>query len=334
MTQPKVLLVGPHDGATIDWIAAALADHGCVGGTIDHRQLQTENDNAKMNLAIVNQSLGYDLVLALKGDGIRPRTWKMIREAGSSTAIWMFDAWCANSKDLLDSAAAVDSYFTVSHGLVPWYRKQGIPAYWLPEACDPDAHRPMPPPQNSPAFQSTFIGTIKGIQPREDFLVELRQLLGGGIHFFGSHPGRLAGPTHHGRTDEFTGLNDNEALAHVVGRSLVNVDHQRNPELSRTYGARMWRTLAMNGCLITNKINGLRQDFNGCVATYDDAADAARLVSELAADPARRQRMGLEGRRLVVERHTFRHRVAELLDQVGLPHQRVDENGLIHRGGD
>jgi hypothetical protein len=284
----------------------------------------------------------YDAVLGIKAETVAPDTWKAIRRGGAKTAIYMPDAWCAKDPEFLAAARSVDAFFTPSNGLVGWYKRHGVAnPHWVPEGCDPDAHNPVQPKPGEPMYPVGFVGTIEGIPEREAFLLELDRLLPGQLHLWGSYPGKLAGNRHHGRAEEHLGLSPDDALAWVTGHCLVTIDWQRNPEIERTYGARIYRTLSMEGCLLTNKILGIEQDFGPPgenLGVYVDAADCARQVEHYIQDAAARQAMAQRGRQLVRQRDTWDHRCHAILQAMGVTMERqlnpqfADVRVLVERG--
>lgn len=331
----SVLLAAPDDGATNTWIASALARAGCEGATYDYRAAAEQNGIDAMQHELFELGKKHDVVLAMKGEIIHLNTWNRLRQAGRHTAIWMPDAWFHSEPWVMEAARAVDTYFTTSLGLAKKHRVNGANACWLPEGCDQDDHAPDQPNAMEPVMPISFTGTIENIPAREQLMVKLRERFGPAFHVFGSHPGKLVGRNHHGRAEEYYG-NGNRSISSVAARTLINLDHQRNPELEQTYGARIWRTLCAGGFLLTNNIAGIQKDFgpNGTsLAWYRDADDCAKLVEKYLDDRTSRARVAETGRRLVLEHHTFDHRIRELLKVIGFPMDRpLTAAGLVERG--
>lgn len=337
MTAPHVLLLAPADGATGEWVMRALARAGCSGQTYDYRGAAQTHGRGEMEQSIRRfvKTQGFDLVLALKGELISPITWAHMRDMGATTAIWYPDAWHGTVAGVQELANSVDKFFTPSLGLARTYREQGADAHWLPEACDIDDHAPEPASTGEPAMPVSFVGTIENIPDRIQLLTTLQARLGRALSLFGSYPGTLAGPNHHGRAEEYAQLRGDRGLAWVVGRTQINLDHQRNPELERTYGARIWRTLAMGGFLLTNHIRGIEQDFGKpgqYLDWYDDARSCLEKIRHYLERPEDRMRTAQAARRFVLEHHTFDHRVRELLRVCGKSPDLALPSGLVQRG--
>ncbi len=109
-------------------------------------------------------------------------------------------------------------------------------------------------------------------------------------------------------------------LPRVFSSSQVNLN-AHIPEHVRydTVNLRVFEVLASGGFLVSDEIPTLRDEFADavvCTSGYEDLW--ARLVCWLA-DGEKRSRLATEGRRLILARHTYAHRVGtlvEYLDQV------------------
>ena len=83
-----------------------------------------------------------DLVFILNGDILEDETLDHFRANGAKVALWLFDnrerlSRCAGQ------ASHVDRLFCFEQDDVEWFRLQGVPAVFLPQACDPDIYKPL-----------------------------------------------------------------------------------------------------------------------------------------------------------------------------------------------
>jgi spore maturation protein CgeB len=76
----------------------------------------------------------------------------------------------------------------------------------------------------------------------------------------------------------------------------------------------VYDALASGAFIVSEAIAGLDTEFDGSVAVYRDRADLHRLVDHYLADPEERRTRALAGRKAVLARHTFEHRVAAIID--------------------
>lgn len=302
----RVLLVAPIDSHTNKYIANAFTQIGWDVHAWDYRAMVGACGGVLgMNEALLVKACGYDLVLVLKGELVSPEA---LRSIAAPTALWHFDPRDGKAAWLVERAQAVTRFFTIADGLVDWYGEQGIEASWLLEGCDPQHHRPVTPQGDRVAL--SFVGTVEGVAGREAWLKGLAARWP--LEVWGSFPSESLRGVHRGRAQGDAGFNQ------VVSRTVINLGRDRNPDIPRSYGARLFRTLAAGGALLTNNTQGIRDDFGDCVLVYDDDAHCAQLVEDALEHPDRLVELAQRGRKRVLESHTFRHRVEELLERMEL----------------
>lgn len=314
----RVLIVAPLDGATHAWIRRGFGQSGHEVQEFDYRQVAAKVGVPGMNAELVRLVAArrqpgkapIDLVLVLKGELVSPATLRESRRH-AKVALWHFDPRDGRDGWLVERAAAVDEFFTIARGLGSFYEGKGVRWHWLLEGADEVVHSPPPKPVE-PKYPVSFVGTVKDVQGREAWLQGVARRHGAGFHVWGSFCPESLHPFYHGRAE------GDVALRAVIHESAVNLGRDRNPEIERSYGARLFRTLACGGALLTNDTIGLREDFGDAVAIYEKDGDCSEAAAELAVDAARRARMGAKGRALVLERHTFRHRTDEIVKVMGL----------------
>jgi O-antigen biosynthesis protein len=122
----------------------------------------------------------------------------------------------------------------------------------------------------------------------------------------------------------------------LVDQRYVAGEHLPNRELNRHYSAaaivlndhwdemrelgflsnRLYDALACAACVVSDHVDGIEEEFGGAVTTYAGPDDLREKVDALLADPERRRELGAKGRREVLARHTFEHRVGVILDEV------------------
>lgn len=307
------------DGATSTYLANAFKQLGHSFLHYPYRHFALLHGLERMNEDFVQAAQESDLTIVLKGEMLNPKVVGVLRQAGTRLAVWHLDPWNGRADWVLDIAREAPKFLTTAKGLLPDYKAQGADAHWVLEGCDPDVHKP-PSRDLGPAgvnFPVSFVGTTAASE-REEWLLGLRQRFRGDLHVFGSFPGSLAGSNHHGRAEEYCGLKGDAGLSWVVGHSTVNLGRDRSPKIERSYGARLFRTLAAGGYLVTNHTLGIKEDFPGCVAVYNDLDDCERLIRWGLERHNERRRMARRGQKKVLTEHTFKNRAAEILKVMGL----------------
>jgi O-antigen biosynthesis protein len=119
----------------------------------------------------------------------------------------------------------------------------------------------------------------------------------------------------------------------LIDTSRLVGEHLPNDELCRVYGSagivlndhwddmreygyisnRIYDALCCGAFVISDEVPGLTERFGDAVATYRSSEDLHALVDRFLGDPVERRRRGDLGRQIVLEQHTFAHRVDELL---------------------
>lgn len=164
-------------------------------------------------------------------------------------------------------------------------------SHWLPLACDPDVHRP--------------------IECRKDY----------DVSFVGSTDRRV----HAQRVDRLERLAAKHSVlvdtaldAESMSRAVCRGRLAFNSSVAQDVNMRVFEAMAMGVPLLTNRdadANGLLDLFREGehLIAYDDSDLETRAQYNLA-HAEWRQRIGDAGRREVLERHTYAHRVDLLLD--------------------
>jgi spore maturation protein CgeB len=81
---------------------------------------------------------------------------------------------------------------------------------------------------------------------------------------------------------------------------------------------RLYDALASGACVVSDRVPGIEEEFDGGVATYSDAGELRLLIRDLLMDPGRRRALAERGRAAVLNRHTFKHRTDVILaDAIG-----------------
>lgn len=307
----KAVLAAPQDGHTNVYVARALERAGLQVHQYDYRRRGILIGSKAMNEELRKVAAGADLLLVLKGEAVWPTTYRILSRGGTRTAMWFFDPRDGKQRWVEDMALNAGYFFTIAKGHVQHYRALGVDAHWLLEAADPEAHSAAELLEDRRDVPVGFIGTIDGIEDRVRWLSAVKSRFQGQLHLWGSFPGPMT-ENHHGRAD------GDATMAAVVARTKVNLGRDRNPEVERSYGARLFRTLCAGGFLLTNDTLGIDEDFAGCLATYRSTDHCVDQIQWWLDHPSERLRVATLGRAEVLAKHTWGHRIDELLGVVGL----------------
>ncbi len=178
------------------------------------------------------------------------------------------------------------------------------PVHSVHQATDPERFVPGLP---GPHHDLLFVGNSRGIRRRilHDLTPTRHELA---VYGRGWDP-ELLDPAHL-RGDGVA----NEALAgYYASASIVLNDHWPEAAAAGFINNRLYDALAAGAFVISDEVDGIAAEFDGGVVTYRGAAALLRLVDRYLTDPAARAERARRGRAAVLARHTFSHRVDELL---------------------
>lgn len=107
----------------------------------------------------------------------------------------------------------------------------------------------------------------------------------------------------------------NQALhRYYAGAAVVLSDHWPDMRDEGFISNRVYDALASGAFVVSDDVIGIRDRFDGAVATYADEAELLAVVGDALAHPDERRRRAEHGRALVLQRDTFAHRAAAIID--------------------
>lgn len=207
------------------------------------------------------------------------------------------DTWHAFAE--LIHARPYDFVFSAQREFAAHFASTGCAhAHWLPLACDPEVHRPV---SCRKEYDIAFVGSTERMLhaqrvARLDRLAQRFSVLAD------------------------TAL-DGDAMSHAYSRARLAF----NSSIAQDVNMRVFEAMAMGMPLLTNRdadANGLLDLFRDGehLAAYDDSTlidSAERLLRDTEA----REKMGNAARGEVLARHTYAHRVSQVLDVIS---EKVD----------
>jgi glycosyltransferase involved in cell wall biosynthesis len=243
-----------------------------------------------------------DLVLLLAGKV------ELARVPGTPTVAWVIrhpDRVAAADLDGLDAA------FVASDRFAARLREQGVRASALHQCTDPERFRPTP---GGPAHELLFVGNSRGVRRRilADLPDELAARHDLAVYGYGWEPD-LLDPAHV-RGDH---VPNDELPAYYSGAAVVLNDHWDAMRELAFPSNRLYDASACGAAVVSDHVDGLEELFGGAISTYRQPAELAAVLDRLLGDEGARREIGARARAVVVERHTFDHRVPELSRVVG-----------------
>jgi GT2 family glycosyltransferase/spore maturation protein CgeB len=232
---------------------------------------------------------------------------RLTRRPSQATVLWNISHPELVDEDLL---SGYDVAFVASAAFAERLRPVTSTAvHVLNQATDLDRFGPTP---GGPQHDLLFVGNSRGVRRR--VIADLAA----------DPPGYDVAVYGGGWTKELIDVGlvrgehvPNDALpAYYSGAAIVLNDHWDDMRDAGFISNRIYDALACGACVVSDRVDGLDEEFDGAVTTYNDAADLRSKINELMRDPAARAALGERGRRIVQERHAFRARTDELLAHV------------------
>jgi hypothetical protein len=229
------------------------------------------------------------LVVAVSGGGIPMFT--RTADIPCPTVFYSVDTW----QCYMDYREALhyDLVFAGQRAFVPLLRAAGSRhVHWLPMACNPDTHYPI---ARDTQHDLVFVGgTSEPVHWQRAPL----------LHALQSHFDVLA-------LERIYGAAMTEAYAR--GRAAFNHSAVHDVNMRIFEALAMGRPLLTNSASISNGLLDLFDDGRHLLV-YEDETDLVRKTSQLLGDDALLRRLGDEGRTEVLNRHTYAHRIATILE--------------------
>jgi spore maturation protein CgeB len=285
--------------------------------------LDLKRINKKLVSAI--KSFNPDLFLEAGGHRILPETINTIKHHGIKTALWTIDP-PIDFNPVVKAALYYDFVFTGGTEAYDILKEKDISNLsWLPFACDPDLHKPQILSEEEKKHYGTdiaFVGSVHpGLYPfRIKFLESISDL---DLAVWG--PGSSDIP------------HDSPLIKHIRGEKtppdawtkiysaskIVLCMHYKDPE-NRTAchqaSPRVYEALACGAFLMVDAQRDVMTLFKDRedIVLFRDTDELRELIRFYLARPEERLKIAERGRRTVLEKHTYRHRVDEILKVVKL----------------
>lgn len=253
------------------------------------------------------EGLQYDVVLHLKGlSRYTPRS-------GQLNVLWTIShpALVTGLEcDLYDLVCVASERFAATLAT-----QTSTPVQVLQQATDPAVF--FPDPDERYARELTFVGNSRKVKRRilEDLLPIDRDLAIWGGDWDGIVPSKHV-------VGDF--LSQSEVRKVYSSAGIVLNDHWDDMREHGFVSNRIYDALACGGVVLSDRLPELDL-FEGAVVSYETTDELRGLVTTLLADPDEARHRAERGRELVLAKHTFRHRVDELLSLVD---QRRAELGM------
>lgn len=105
-----------------------------------------------------------------------------------------------------------------------------------------------------------------------------------------------------------------ELAAYYTAAAIVLNDHWPEMRSAGIISNRLYDALAAGAFVVSDGVPGLADEFDDAVVTFTDRADLQAAITHYLAAPDERRETAQRGRKAVLARHTFSHRVETILE--------------------
>jgi hypothetical protein len=109
---------------------------------------------------------------------------------------------------------------------------------------------------------------------------------------------------------------NDELRRYYSSADVVLNDHWADMRAFGIISNRVYDALACGALVVSDRVPGIDEEFDGAVVTYGTAEELHELLDRYLADPGARAEAGARGRAAVLERHTFAQRVDRILEEL------------------
>lgn len=332
----KVILSGyrnPHFITITEYIENAFNATGCETLFFDNRdfiipgqirdripylnRLDLNRINKKLLSAI--KSFKPELFLEAGGHRILPETVNQIKKDGIKTALWTIDP----PKDFaaIKAAPHYDFVFTGGSEAYDILKEMGIKnLYRLPFACDPEIHRPQELTEEEKMLYGcdiAFVGTVDpDIYPFRIKILEAISDFDLGVW----GPGVERIPSTSPLKQHIRGSKTPASVWTKIysASKIILCMHYKDPEGKipcHQASPRVYEALACRAFLMVDAQKDVLTLFKDReeLVVFREIDELRRLLQYYLERPKERQMIAETGRKLVLEKHTYKHRILEIL---------------------
>jgi len=328
----KVLLCVPmQDGQTGLYVNNSLIAMNCRVAYFDWR-LITENHGLKfMNeqLIAAHKELKPELTIIIKGLGITDETIREIKKFHPGKIVgWIFDVTLAGTmiKDVpkyVNMIKELDKFYTIDADAIPELEALGIKADWLTEGCFLPDHKQTV--YNS--FQAkkygadvVFLGSVGTIHKNREELLKKIHDAGFDFKIYGDvfYPENTEPEWVKAHHTGFGAINDYHSLTCNASKIVIGIDGW--PERSKSWSARIYRTLCAGGFYLTTQTKDLEKYFESG-KHLDTFSNPDELISKIIywlQHEEKRKEIAEAGQKLVIDKYQFIPRLQKIMDDAGI----------------
>ncbi len=275
--------------------------------------------NANRDLVLRGRALDPDLILAFPNTVLRAGALAQLRASTAALMVFLWPDTLANlSTDQSVCLHLYDLVATYSRSTLGVLERLGARRVeWVPLAGDPELHLPLsrtPAEHEEMGADVTFIGGWRA--EREAVLSELD---GANLKIWGPDWGRRCGRSSPARRAWQGRALRGRDFARAVACSKISLNII-DPTNYPAPNMRFFEIPVAGGLQVCSACPEMESEFRQGehLFYFRDPADLPDLIRSLLAEPSTRSRVSQQGQALVLEKHTYEHRVRQILELLGM----------------
>lgn len=323
----KILLVAPvQDEQTGKYIHDAIGETGNEVAFLDWKEALTSHSIKEVNEMFLEsiEILKPDITLIIKCPILAPSTIKAARLLHQHKIIgWIFDVTLAGtmvskSSEYVELIKEFDKFYTIDNDAVEELKTLGVNAAWLSEGCHLPDHQEQvlnSVQKRKYGEEVVFMGSVGGIHPNRTQILALLHKEGIPYKIYGDvlfEEGKdpVWCKDHH---TGFEVINNYHSI--VVGSSKIILGIDGWPSRSKSYSARLYRTLAAGGFYLTTHTKDIEKEFVPGVHldTYKTNEELLEKIFYYLMNDTEREKIAKSGQKLVLEKHRFHNRILQII---------------------
>ena len=256
----------------------------------------------------------FDLCLVVGGDSVLPLTVRRLQSLMVPSVLWTTDVLLPhNGRNIVAAAPVYDYVFCAGTEAVKALGPQ-VAAVWLPFACDPACHAPQTLAPEDVALYGRDIVFCGSYYPHRAQVLEA--LAGYDIGIWGPLWGRLASGSRLVSKAQDVRLDFTVwTRIYTAAKIVVVVHYQDGKTPCYQASPKLFEAMACGAFVLCDDQPDARALFHDQehVVFFKDAEDLKRKVDYFLVHPLERVRISASGQREVLEKHTYRHRMHEIV---------------------
>lgn len=333
-----ILLSGyhnPHFFTITEYIEKAISDSGHKLYSFDDRHFifpgrlrkisrlinTLDINQINKNLLSIAEKKSPNIAIITGGHRISGKTIEKLKEQKIKTVLWTIDA-PSNFRPILNASMYYDLIFCQGSEAVEMLNGSGIAnAKWLPMACDPEYHYPVKLQEHDRIKYECDLAFVGSFYPNRAKLFE--KLTQYNLAIWGPGWNKL---------DKSSPLKANLRGESVRPESWIKIYSASKIVLAPHYQApcnkfpvyqaspRIFEAMSCGAFLITDEQRDVLSLFKdgSHLAIYQNSNDLINKVEYYLTHPEERKRISEKGRMEVLKKHTYQHRIKELINTVNM----------------